>query len=96
MKDPQPADCTTHALAGYANPQAAKVEESFKQQPVTVLTNNLMNDKGEQCSQISSYFHDFSNERTIMLKVFPDDDDRSMAHDRKKIKSPTTVPTWNL
>ncbi|RWW10098.1 hypothetical protein GW17_00026377 [Ensete ventricosum] len=34
--------------------------------------------------QISGYFHDFSMEWTIMLKVFPDDDHRSMAHDRKK------------
>ncbi|RWW08609.1 hypothetical protein GW17_00027939 [Ensete ventricosum] len=41
----------------------------------------------KQHSQISSYFHDFSKELTIMLKVFPDDDHRSMAHDRKKIES---------
>ncbi|RZR97880.1 hypothetical protein BHM03_00027137 [Ensete ventricosum] len=47
-EDLQPADCTTHALAGHADLQVAKVEESFKQQHVTVLTNNLMNDKGEQ------------------------------------------------
>ncbi|RWV84522.1 hypothetical protein GW17_00053757, partial [Ensete ventricosum] len=38
-------------------------------------------------SPISGYFHDFSKEWTIMLKVFPDDDHRSMAHDRKKIES---------
>ncbi|RWW69462.1 hypothetical protein BHE74_00022935 [Ensete ventricosum] len=38
-------------------------------------------------SQISGYFHDFSKEWTIMLKVFPNDDHRSMAHDRKKIES---------
>ncbi|RZR96245.1 hypothetical protein BHM03_00025223 [Ensete ventricosum] len=37
----------THALAGHANSQAAKVE-SFKQQLVTFLTNNLMNGKGDQ------------------------------------------------
>ncbi|RRT43115.1 hypothetical protein B296_00006407 [Ensete ventricosum] len=36
------------------------------------------------CSLISSYFHDFIEERTMMLKVFPDDDLGSMAHDRKK------------
>ncbi|RWV77793.1 hypothetical protein GW17_00061336 [Ensete ventricosum] len=36
-----------------------------------------------QCSLISGYFHDFI-ERTMMLKVFPDDDLGSMAHDRKK------------
>ncbi|RRT31633.1 hypothetical protein B296_00059261, partial [Ensete ventricosum] len=47
-EDPQPADCTTHALVGHTNPQAIKVEESFKQQSVTVLTNNFMNGKGEQ------------------------------------------------
>ncbi|RWW11697.1 hypothetical protein GW17_00024675 [Ensete ventricosum] len=37
-----------------------------------------------QCSLISGYFHDFTEERTMMLKVFPDDDLRSTAHDRKK------------
>ncbi|RWV94837.1 hypothetical protein GW17_00042589 [Ensete ventricosum] len=47
-EDPQPTNCMTQAIAGHANPQVAKVEESFKQQPVTVLTNNPMNDKGEQ------------------------------------------------
>ncbi|RWW58745.1 hypothetical protein BHE74_00034360 [Ensete ventricosum] len=40
----------THALVDYTNPQAAKVEESLKPQPVTVLiktrsTNNFMNSK---------------------------------------------------
>ncbi|RZS11339.1 hypothetical protein BHM03_00042664 [Ensete ventricosum] len=37
-----------------------------------------------QCSLISSYFHDFTEERTMMLKVFPDDDLGSTAHGRKK------------
>ncbi|RWW00892.1 hypothetical protein GW17_00036111 [Ensete ventricosum] len=37
-----------------------------------------------QCSLISSYFRDFIEERTMMLKVFLDDDLGSMAHDRKK------------
>ncbi|RWW46696.1 hypothetical protein BHE74_00047363 [Ensete ventricosum] len=37
-----------------------------------------------QCSLISSYFHDFTEEQTMMLKVFPDDDLRSTVHDRKK------------
>ncbi|RRT56001.1 hypothetical protein B296_00025501 [Ensete ventricosum] len=144
-EDSWPTDCTTHALASHANPQAAKVEESFKQQPVTVLANNLMNSKGEQVtlcekhgsevmaistqylqklaeisgasakpnrllptkyklflkchiqpnqlwllkqrSQISGYFHGFSKERTILLKVFPDDDHQSTTHDHKKIES---------
>ncbi|RRT33663.1 hypothetical protein B296_00056429, partial [Ensete ventricosum] len=36
------------------------------------------------CSLISGYFHDFTEERTMMLKVFPDDDLGSMAYDRKK------------
>ncbi|RRT47461.1 hypothetical protein B296_00037293 [Ensete ventricosum] len=49
-EDPPSVNCTTHALAGYANPQAAKVEESLKQHPVTILiktrsTNNFMNSK---------------------------------------------------
>ncbi|RWW14524.1 hypothetical protein GW17_00021696 [Ensete ventricosum] len=47
-EDLQPADCMTYALASHANPQAEKVKESLKQQPVTILTNNLMNGKGEQ------------------------------------------------
>ncbi|RWW09221.1 hypothetical protein GW17_00027300 [Ensete ventricosum] len=37
-----------------------------------------------QCSLISGYFHDFIEERTMMLKVFHDDDLGSTAHDRKK------------
>ncbi|RWW47044.1 hypothetical protein BHE74_00046999 [Ensete ventricosum] len=37
-----------------------------------------------QCSLISGYFHDFTEQRTMMLKVFPDDDLGSTAHDRKK------------
>ncbi|RZR88383.1 hypothetical protein BHM03_00015948 [Ensete ventricosum] len=37
-----------------------------------------------QCSLISGYFHDFTEEQTMMLKVFPDDDLGSTAHDRKK------------
>ncbi|RZS03251.1 hypothetical protein BHM03_00033413 [Ensete ventricosum] len=37
-----------------------------------------------QCSLISGYFHDFIEERTMMLKVFPDDDLGSTAHDHKK------------
>ncbi|RZR94566.1 hypothetical protein BHM03_00023272 [Ensete ventricosum] len=49
-EDQQSADCTTHTLAGHANPQALEVEESLKQQPVTILiktrsTNNFMNSK---------------------------------------------------
>ncbi|RZR75950.1 hypothetical protein BHM03_00000535 [Ensete ventricosum] len=39
-----------------------------------------------QCSLISGYFHDFTKERTMMLKVFPDDDLGSTTHDRKKKK----------
>ncbi|RRT56773.1 hypothetical protein B296_00022149 [Ensete ventricosum] len=49
-EDPQPANCTTHALVNYANPQTIKVEGFRKQQPVTILiesrsTNNFMNSK---------------------------------------------------
>ncbi|RRT39975.1 hypothetical protein B296_00022230 [Ensete ventricosum] len=54
-EDPQPTDCTTHALASHVNLQAAKVEESFKKQPVTVLTNNLMNGKEEQVNLCEKY-----------------------------------------
>ncbi|RWW65213.1 hypothetical protein BHE74_00027489 [Ensete ventricosum] len=37
-----------------------------------------------QYSYISGYFYDFTEERTMMLKVFPDDDLGSTTHDRKK------------
>ncbi|RRT33459.1 hypothetical protein B296_00039805 [Ensete ventricosum] len=37
-----------------------------------------------QCSLILGYFHDFIEERTIVLKIFPDDDLGSTTHDRKK------------
>ncbi|RRT45840.1 hypothetical protein B296_00024665 [Ensete ventricosum] len=37
-----------------------------------------------QCSLISGYFHDFTEERTMMLKVFLYDDLGSTAHDCKK------------
>ncbi|RWW01229.1 hypothetical protein GW17_00035749 [Ensete ventricosum] len=37
-----------------------------------------------QCSLILGYFHDFTEERTMILKVFPDDDLGSTAHDCKK------------
>ncbi|RWV77193.1 hypothetical protein GW17_00062020 [Ensete ventricosum] len=37
-----------------------------------------------QCSHILGYFHDFTVERTMILKVFPNDDLGSMTHDRKK------------
>ncbi|RWV79801.1 hypothetical protein GW17_00059009 [Ensete ventricosum] len=37
-----------------------------------------------QCSLISGYFHDFTEEQTMMLKVFSDDDLGSTTHDRKK------------
>ncbi|RRT40758.1 hypothetical protein B296_00047584 [Ensete ventricosum] len=49
-EDPQSVDCMTHNLADHANSQAMKVEESLKQQLVTILsetrsTNNFMNSK---------------------------------------------------
>ncbi|RZS28621.1 hypothetical protein BHM03_00062244 [Ensete ventricosum] len=37
-----------------------------------------------QCSHISGYFHDFTEEQTMMPKVFPDDDLGSTTRDRKK------------
>ncbi|RZS19290.1 hypothetical protein BHM03_00051668, partial [Ensete ventricosum] len=37
-----------------------------------------------QCSLISGYFHDFTEEWTTMLKVFLDDELGSTAHNRKK------------
>ncbi|RWV98775.1 hypothetical protein GW17_00038358 [Ensete ventricosum] len=52
-EDPQLVDCMTHTLVGYVNPQAMKIEESLKQQSVTILIkarspNDLMNDKVKQ------------------------------------------------
>ncbi|RRT45568.1 hypothetical protein B296_00021451 [Ensete ventricosum] len=37
-----------------------------------------------QCSLISGYFHDFTEEQNMMLKVFPDDNLRPIANNRKK------------
>ncbi|RRT42685.1 hypothetical protein B296_00010885 [Ensete ventricosum] len=37
-----------------------------------------------QCSLILGYFHDFIEDRTMMLKVFLDDDLGFMTHDRKE------------
>ncbi|RWW55718.1 hypothetical protein BHE74_00037616 [Ensete ventricosum] len=49
-EDPQSADCMTHTLVDHVNPQAMEVEESLKQQSVTILIktrspNDLMNGK---------------------------------------------------
>ncbi|RWV96760.1 hypothetical protein BHE74_00033125 [Ensete ventricosum] len=69
-KNPQSADCMTHALAGHANSQVAKVEESFKHQPVTILTNNLINGKGEQvtlCEKHGSEVMTISTQRLQKL-----------------------------
>ncbi|RZR78192.1 hypothetical protein BHM03_00003465 [Ensete ventricosum] len=50
-----------------------------------------------QCSLISGYFHDFTEEWTMMLKFFPNDDLGSTTHNRKKEQekdihmTPTTV-----
>ncbi|RWV77644.1 hypothetical protein GW17_00061497 [Ensete ventricosum] len=85
MKEkPQSVASTFHAP-----PQILDIDGFIKHQPVTILpdtrsSNDLMNDKRKHCSLISGYFHDFTKERTMMLKVFPDDDLGAMAHDRKK------------
>ncbi|RWW86175.1 hypothetical protein BHE74_00005060 [Ensete ventricosum] len=85
MKEkPQSVASTFHAP-----PQILDIDGFIKHQPVTILpdtrsSNDLMNDKRKQCSLISGYFHDFTKEQTMMLKVFPDDDLGAMAHDRKK------------
>ncbi|RWV98545.1 hypothetical protein BHE74_00033422 [Ensete ventricosum] len=60
-EDLQPTDYTIHALVGHANPQVAKVEESLKQQLVTILIetrsiNNFMNSK----EKMRSLFVEFS------------------------------------
>ncbi|RRT41523.1 hypothetical protein B296_00019499 [Ensete ventricosum] len=44
-----------------------------------------------QCSLILGYFHNFTEERTMMLRVFPDDDLRSTAHNRKKEQEKTST-----
>ncbi|RZS10465.1 hypothetical protein BHM03_00041730 [Ensete ventricosum] len=49
-EEPQPADFTVHALAGYSNPQTMKVGGLLKHQSITVLidtgsTNNFLNSK---------------------------------------------------
>ncbi|RRT55838.1 hypothetical protein B296_00001944 [Ensete ventricosum] len=59
------------------NPSEIRSEDKTRQ-PYTSMTSISF------CSLISGYFHDFTKEWTMMLKVFPDDDLRPMAHDRKK------------
>ncbi|RZR81720.1 hypothetical protein BHM03_00008014 [Ensete ventricosum] len=81
---PQSAARTFHAPL-----QILDIDGFIKHQPITILadtrsSNDFMNDKRKQCSLISGYFHDFTEERTMMLKVFPDDDLGSTAYDRKK------------
>ncbi|RWW44537.1 hypothetical protein BHE74_00049696 [Ensete ventricosum] len=49
-EEPQPANYTVHALAGYSNPQTMKIGGLLKQQPITVLintgsTNKFLNSK---------------------------------------------------
>ncbi|RZS18837.1 hypothetical protein BHM03_00051159 [Ensete ventricosum] len=43
-EDQQPVDCMTHTLADHVNPQAMKVEESLKQQSVTILIKTMRPD----------------------------------------------------
>ncbi|RRT32908.1 hypothetical protein B296_00041249 [Ensete ventricosum] len=69
-KDSQPTDCMAHTLAGHVNPQAMKVEESLKQQSVTILIktkspNDLMNGK---VKQVTLYGKRESEEKTQHLK----------------------------
>ncbi|RZR93577.1 hypothetical protein BHM03_00022121 [Ensete ventricosum] len=74
------------------NPSEIRSEDKTRQ-PYTSMTDKLflkchiqLNQLWflMQCSLISGYFHDFTEERTMMLKVFPDDDLRSTTHDRMK------------
>ncbi|RWW36117.1 hypothetical protein BHE74_00058879 [Ensete ventricosum] len=69
----QSVACTFHAPL-----QILDINDFIKHQPLNQLWFLI------QCSLISGYFHDFTEERTMMLKVFPDDDLGSTAHDRKK------------
>ncbi|RWW39379.1 hypothetical protein BHE74_00055303 [Ensete ventricosum] len=61
----------------------SEIQEEVKaRQPYTLKLNQLW--VLMQCSLISDYFHDFTEERTTMLKVFLDDELGSTAHNRKK------------
>ncbi|RWV91774.1 hypothetical protein BHE74_00025721 [Ensete ventricosum] len=71
-EDPQPVDCMTHTLVGHVNPQAMKVEESLKQQSVTILIktrspNDLMNGK---VKQVTSDRKHRSKEKTQRFEKF--------------------------
>ncbi|RZR74239.1 hypothetical protein BHM03_00034132 [Ensete ventricosum] len=44
-----------------------------------------------QCSLILGYFHNFTEEQTMMLRVFPDDDLRSTAHNCKKEQEKASI-----
>ncbi|RRT40406.1 hypothetical protein B296_00037865 [Ensete ventricosum] len=82
---PQSATRTVPTLIGYTNLQTLKIEGFLRQQSVIILidtgsTHNFMS------SKISGDFHDFTQDRTMMLKDFLDDDLRSTAQDHKKIE----------
>ncbi|RWW56591.1 hypothetical protein BHE74_00036683 [Ensete ventricosum] len=81
-EDPQPVDCMTHTLAGHVNPQAMKVEESLKQQSVTILIktrspNDLMNGK---VKQVTLHGKCGSEEKTQCLEKFATSTELSRFH----------------
>ncbi|RRT42084.1 hypothetical protein B296_00028954 [Ensete ventricosum] len=81
-EDSQSTDCMTHTLAGHVNPQAMKVEESLKQQSVTILIktkspNDLMNGK---VKQVTLYGKRESEEKTQRLEKFATSTEPSRFH----------------
>ncbi|RWV78514.1 hypothetical protein GW17_00060516 [Ensete ventricosum] len=78
---PQPATHMAPTLAGYTNLQKLKIEGFLEQQSVIILT-----DAGSTHNFMSSDFHDFPQDQTLMLKDFLDDDLQSTAQDREKIE----------
>ncbi|RRT57906.1 hypothetical protein B296_00018150 [Ensete ventricosum] len=81
-EDPQPADCMTHTLIGHVNPQAMKVEETLKQQPVIILIktkgpNDLMNGK---VKQVTLHRKHGSEEKTQRLEKFANSTEPSRFH----------------
>ncbi|RWV93738.1 hypothetical protein GW17_00043781 [Ensete ventricosum] len=78
---PQLVTCMVPTLADHTNLQKLKIEGFLEQQSVIILI-----DAGSTHNFMSSDFHDFPQDQSMMLKDFLDDDLRSTAQDREKIE----------
>ncbi|RRT33204.1 hypothetical protein B296_00020024 [Ensete ventricosum] len=86
---PQLATHTVPTLVGYTNLQTLKIEGFLKQQSVIILidtgnTHNLMSNKVAAHLMLQKEYYNGFEVKTMMLKVFHDDDLGFTAHDCEK------------